>query len=495
VNPLKQLAGQTAIYGLSSIIGRLINFLLVPLYAHIFLTSEFGVFAEMYAYVAFFLIVLTYGMETSFFRFSQTDQAHKETVFSTTLISILSTSALFILLVLLFRQPLAEVMRYPDNTEYITWLGIIIGLDSINTIPFARLRAENRPLRFASIKLIGIALNILLILLFLVLCPILDERGSVFFKPLLSIIYDPDIGVGYVFIANLITSIVTFLMLLPVMLRTQFVFSRALWRRMLVYALPLLVAGFAGVVNETLDKLLLKYMLPEDIAMSHVGIYSACYKLSVMMTIFIQAFRFAAEPFFFAQSANSHAPELYARVMKFFVIACLFIFLGILLFLDIVQYVVSEEYREGLRVVPQLLLANMFLGIYFNLSIWYKLTGQTHFGAWIALAGATITILLNIWWIPIWGYDGSAWATLICYFSMMALSYLLGKKHYPVPYESGKIIGFVLSAVGIYLLSTLLPDMSSWLRYPINFLLIAVFTGTVFLIDPYLQTLLKTANK
>ncbi len=489
MNPLKQLAGQTAIYGLSSIVGRLINFLLVPLYAHIFITSEFGVFAEMYAYVAFFLIALTYGMETSFFRFSQTDQAQKETVFSTTLISIFSTSALFIFLVLLFRQPLAGVMRYPENTEYITWLGIIIGLDAINAIPFARLRADNKPLKFASIKLIGIALNILLILLFLVVFPFLDEHGAAFFKPLLSIIYDPKIGVGYVFIANLITSIITFLMLLPVMLRTKFVFSRALWRRMLVYALPLLVAGFAGVINETLDKLLLKYMLPANIAMSHVGIYSACYKLSVMMTIFIQAFRFAAEPFFFAQSKETNAPLLYAVVMKYFVVGCLFIFLGIMLFMDIVQYFVGEEYRVGLGIVPVLLLANLFLGIYFNLSIWYKLTGQTRFGAWIALSGAAITIALNIWWIPIFGYHGSAWATLACYSFMMTTSYLYGQKHYPVPYDFPKIILFIAAALTLYLVSILLPPLPTLAGYALNLVFIALFAGLVLVIDPHLATL------
>lgn len=486
MDPLKQLAGQTAIYGLSSIIGRLINFLLVPLYAHIFIASEFGVFAEMYAYVAFMLIVLTYGMETAFFRFSQAEADKKDLVFSTTLISIFSTSALFVLLVLVFRQPLAALLRYPDNTEYIVWLGIIIGLDALNAIPFARLRAENRPLVFASVKLVGIGLNILLILFFLVLCPWLDSGGPAFFRPLVSFVYDPGIGVGYVFIANLITSILTFVMLLPVMLRVKYAFSPTLWRSMLVYALPLLLAGFAGVVNETLDKLLLKYMLPSGIAMSHLGIYSACYKLAVMMTIFIQAFRFAAEPFFFAQSASENAPVLYARVMKLFVIACLFIFLGIMLFIDIVQYVVGEEYRAGLGVVPLLLLANMFLGIYFNLSIWYKLTGQTRFGAWIALAGATITILLNLWWIPLFGYHGSAWATLVCYFSMMVISYLYGQKHYPVPYEAGKISGIVFSAVIIYLLSTLIPEMPALAGYAINILFIGLFALAVRVIDPQL---------
>ncbi len=492
MDPLKRLAGQTAIYGLSSIIGRLINFLLVPLYTNVlFNTSEYGVIAEMYAYVAFLLIILTYGMETAFFRFSQADNPQKQNVFSTTLISVASSSGLFIALVLLFREPLAHWMHYPDNTEYIIWLGIIIGLDALNAIPFARLRAENKAFLFASLKLIGIGVNIALILFFLLLCPWLIENGPASLKPFVSLVYSEHVGVGYVFIANLITTALTSVLLLPVMLRTRPSFSVVLWKKMVFYAFPLLLAGFAGVVNESLDKLLLKYMLPENIAMSHVGIYSACYKIPVFMTIFIQAFRFAAEPFFFAQSKETNAPQLYASVMKYFVVGCLFIFLGIMLFMDIVQYFVGEAYRVGLGIVPVLLLANLFLGIYFNLSIWYKLTGQTRFGAWIALAGATITIALNIWWIPILGYHGSAWATLVCYFFMMTTSYLYGQKHYPVPYDFPRITGFIAAAVALYLASTLLPPMPALAGYALNLVFIVLFAGLVLMIDPNMVNAFK----
>ncbi len=486
MDPLKRLAGQTAIYGLSSIVGRLINFLLVPLYTNIlFNTGEYGIIAEMYAYVAFLLILLTYGMETAFFRFSHQEPAQKQRVYSTTLMSIMSTSSLFVLLVILFRQPLADILRHPGHTEYIVWLGIIIGLDTLNAIPFARLRAENKAFAFAAIKLIGIAANILFILLFLVLSPwLLENHPQSFLAPLISRLYDPSIGVGYVFISNLIATAITTILLLPVMLTAGFHFSVNTWKTMLRYAWPLILVGMAGVVNETLDKLLLKYMLPPDIAMSHVGIYSACYKISVFMTIFIQAFRFAAEPFFFAQAAHEQAREMYARVMKYFVVACLFIFLGIMLFMDIVQYFVGKEFRVGLAVVPILLMANLFLGVYFNLSIWYKLTGQTLYGAWIALAGAAITILLNIWWIPLFGYHGSAWATLICYFAMMVISYLYGQKHYPVPYEMGKILSMIAMALAIYLGSTLLPPLPAVAGYAVNIALIGLFAITVWLIDP-----------
>ena len=491
LNPLKQLAGQTAIYGLSSIVGRFINFLLVPLYAHIFLTSEFGIFAEMYAYLAFLLIILTYGMETAFFRFSQLESGRSDRVFSTSLLSLASTTALFLGGMLIFRQQVAELLRYPSHPEYIVWLSVTIGLDALNTIPFARLRSENKAFRFAFLKLIAIGINISLILFFLVLSPWLVKTGSPGLSNLISRVYDPGIGVGYVFLSNMITSIITSLMLLPVMLRTKITFSANFWKQMLIYGLPLALAGFAGVINEALDKLLLKYMLPADISMSHVGIYSACYKLSVLMNIFIQAFRFAAEPFFFAHAARDNARQLYADVLKYFVIACLLIFLGIMLFIDVVQYFVGADYREGLGVVPVLLLANMFLGIYMNLSIWYKLTGQTLYGAWIAVAGAGITILLNILWIPVWGYHGSAWATLFCYVSMAIISYWLGQKHFTVPYQTLRILLFILSAISIYLLHSMLPELPVLASLGIRIVALLVFGLAVLAIDPELRKLAR----
>ncbi len=496
MDPIKRLAGQTAIYGLSSIIGRVINFLLVPLYTNLlFQTSEYGVIAEMYAYVAFLLILLTYGMETAYFRFSSQTPAQKQAVYSTTLLSVLTSSALFILLAFWFSQPIANLLRHPDYPEYIKWLGVIIGLDALNAIPFARLRADNKAFAFAAIKLTGIAINIAFILFFLLFSPwLLDNHPDSLLAPLVKRLYDPGIGVGYVFIANLIATAMTTLLLLPVIMKASARFSAALWKSMLRYAWPLILVGLAGVINETLDKLLLKYMLPADIAMSHVGIYSACYKISVFMTIFIQAFRFAAEPFFFSQASHEQARPMYARVMNYFVVACLFIFLGITLFMDIVQYFVGKEYREGLGVVPILLLANLFLGVYFNLSIWYKLTGQTLYGAWIAIAGALITIVLNIWWIPIFGYHGSAWATLVCYASMMVISWFIGRTYYPIPYQTGKLLLTIASAVLVYLFSTLLPDLPPLASYAVNLALIALFSITVMLIFPALLTRSKESE-
>jgi len=492
VHPIKRLAGQTVIYGMSSIVGRLLNYLLVPLYTHlVFETQEYGVVTLMYSYVAFLLVILTYGMETAFFRFYESNPDQRQTVFSTSLFSILSTSTLFILVASFFRQPIAGALGFADHPEYIAWLGIIVGLDAIAAIPFARLRAENKPLKFALVKFVNIGVNIGLNLFFLLLCPWLLENGPQGLQQMVSTIYDPTIGVGYVFISNLVASIVTLLLLVPVMLRSQFGFSASLLRSMLVYALPLLVAGLSGVINEALDKILLKYLLPQEVALSQVGIYGACYKISIMMTIFIQAFRFAAEPFFFSQAANKDARQLYAQVMKYFVIACLFIFLGIMLFIDIVQYFVGEDYREGLGVVPVLLLANMFLGIYFNLSIWYKLTGQTRFGAFIALFGALITILLNIWWIPLIGYYGSAWATLVCYVFMTLLSYLLGQKYFRVPYELKTLGLFIVAALAIYFVSLLTGSWPALVRYIMALVFLAIFAIAVLLIDRQLMDQFK----
>ncbi len=491
MNPLRRLAGQTAIYGLSNIIGRVINFLLVPLYTRVFMPGEYGVVTEMYVYVAFLLIVLTYGMETALFRFSEAQPDKKDRIFSTTLLSVFITSSLFILFVVLFRRPVAEIMRYPDNVEYIVLLGAIVGLDALSAIPYARLRAENRPWRFAITRLTGIVVNIALVLFFLLLCPWLADHGPQSLKPAVEKIYDAEIGVGYVFIANLAATVVTLLMLTPVMRSAQWVFDQLIWKRMLIYALPLLVAGMAGWVNEALDKLLLKYILPENIALQQVGIYGAVYKLSMMMTIFVQAFRFAAEPFFFSQAPRQNSKELFAKVMNYFVLACLFIFLGIMLFMDVVKHFIGPDFHEGIAVVPILLLANLFLGIYWNLSIWYKLTSKTAYGAWFAVAGAGITILLNIWWIPYFGYHGSAWATLVCYFSLALLSYLFGQKHYKIPYEVGRITLLIIAAIGIYFISKLTGELPAARMFPTHLVLLALFGLLATIIDPSLRSVVK----
>jgi O-antigen/teichoic acid export membrane protein len=494
-NSIKRLAGQTAIYGVSTIAGRLLNYLLVPIYTNYFLTHEFGVISDMYAYVAILIVILTHGMETGFFRYSQQDPGKSNTIFSTSIVSVAVLAFTFVFATTVFRFDIAALLKYPENPEYVLWLGIVIGLDALMAIPYARLRAENRPLMFAFIKLTGIGVNILLVIFFIVAAPWMVENSNPATVNLVSRVYSPDIGIGYVFIANLAASSITFLMLVPVILRHRISFSAVIWKRMIVYTLPLMLAGLAGIINETLDKILLKYLLPEETALSQLGIYSAAYKISVLMSLFIQAFRFAAEPFFFAEYKNENAQLLYARVMKVFVVTCLFIFLGIMLYMDIIQHFIGRDFREGLDIVPILLMAHIFLGIYFNLSIWYKLTGQTHFGAWIAVIGALITIIINVWFIPVIGYYASAWAHLICYLIMTFISWIWGQKYYPVPYDIGRIFLFIFTALAIYFLHSLIPDITRVVNWIISAVLLIVFAFAVLATDREARETLKPLLK
>lgn len=480
LNPLKQLAGQTAIYGFSSIIGRALGYLLVPIYTRVFIPEEYGIVNEMYAYVSLLIVVLTYGFETGFFRFSET-VSDKNKVYSTSLISLITTSSLFVFLAIIFSQPTAETLRYPNNSEYVIWFALIIALDAVSAIPFARLRAQNKAKRFAAIKTISIAANILFNLFFILLCPYLKKHAI--FESAVDLVYKGRIGVGYVFISNLISSALTIALLLPEILKIKYTFDFVLWKRLMRYSLPLLVVGFAGIINETMDRIFLKYLLPENIALSQVGIYGACYKISIIMTLFIQSFRFAADPFFFSQAKQENAKQVYADVMKYFVIICAFIFLCVMLYIDIVKYFVGEKYYEGLPVVPILLLANMCLGIYYNLSIWYKLTDKTSFGAYISIIGAIVTIILNIWWIPLIGFMGSAWATFICYASMMVISFFYGQKHYHINYNIVRILGYLVLSIGIYFISVYVKPANTLLLYSFNTMLLLVFTCVVIYIE------------
>lgn len=437
MSQLKKLASQTAIYGLSTILGRLLNYLLVPLHTRVFCTADYGVVSELYAYVSFFIVALTYGMETAFFRFSQ-DEENKDKVFPTAFVSIGISSIIFMLCMGAFAQPVANAIRYSNHSEYIIIFSLILGLDAMASIPFALLRQQSRPIKFAIVKNINILINILLNLYFLMLCPYMQRESNISLP-----FYDATIGVGYVFISNLVASIITLPLLFKEILFIKKGFDIALWRKMIAYGLPLLIVGLGGMVNETLDRAIMKYLFPAGVkTMSQVGIYGANYKLSILLTLFIQAFRFAAEPFFFSHAKTSDKKTIYAQVMDYFVIVCLGIFLLITLYIDLFKYFIGEQFYDGLKVVPVLLLANLCLGVYYNLSIWYKLSDQTNKGALISLIGAGITIGLNIWWIPVFGYVGSAWATFICYFSMMLICYFMGMKYYPIPYHVKRVLSF-----------------------------------------------------
>ena len=428
---VKKLAGQTAIYGLSSVVGRLLNYLLVPLYTRYFVPEEYGVVTEIYAYVAFFVVLLTYGLETAFFRFSNNKDDAKN-VYSTALVSLIFSSFMFVSILFFFAPSISGWMGHGIETRFIHWFAIILGVDAISSISFAKLRKEERAITFATTQMIGIIINIGLNVYFIV------------FKSL---------GIEYIFISNLIASVITLLLLTPEMLKSKLVFDRKTWGKMMVYALPLLIAGLAGMTNETIDRVLLKHMLPNpETASFDLGLYGAFYKLSIIMILFVQTFRFAAEPFFFAQYQKNESRHVYADIMKYFIIVMIVIFLAVIVFYDFAISFLGDAFHDerGFLVVSLLLLANLFLGVFYNLSIWYKLIEKTIYGAYLAIFGAIITLVLNTVLIPKIGFVGCAWATLVCYFSMSLLSYFLSKKHFCIPYQTHRIVLYLIVMLAIY---------------------------------------------
>ena len=477
MNPFKKLASDTAIYGVSSIVGRFLNWWLVPYYSFMFLPGEYGVVTNMYAYVAFLLVLLTYGMETSYFRFaSKSDDPEK--VYSTSMVSLFFTTFSFVLLAATFRNEIAAWIQYPNHPEYILWFAIILGVDAFTAIPFARLRLKNRPIKFAFIKLVNIGFNIGFNLFFISLCPRILANNP---DSIISTIYSADIGVGYVFISNLLASLITLVLLLPEIFRISLQFDRKLLKQMLSYGFPILIVGLTGMINQNIDKVLIPFLVPENQdPMFQLGIYGANYKLAVLMNMFIQAFRYAFEPFFFAREGSKDDPKIYAVVMKYFVIFGLIIFIGMVLFIDVLKSIVDTQYHEGLKVVPIVLMANLFYGMYFTLSLWYKLTDKTRYGAYMALIGATITLVLNLALVPVMGYMGSAIAVFVCFLVMLLISYFLGQKHFPVPYDLKRIGSYFLAAMVIVGIAQFTLDLQVIIRYSINVVLTLAFIVLVF---------------
>jgi O-antigen/teichoic acid export membrane protein len=482
MNPLKRLASQTAVYGVSSIIGRFLNYLLVPLYTYTFAPAEYGVVAEFYAYMGFFAVLLVLGLETGFFRFRAGGEHAPDIVFATVLRFLALINAGFLVAAYLLQQPIAESLRHAANPEYIWWVAAIIAMDSVGAAAFARLRAEEKALQFVGIKLIEIGANIGLNLFFILLCRQAFETDP---DSLLGRFWNPDIGIGYVFLANLAASALKLLLLAPQFRAGLTGFDAALFRRMIRYSLPMVVIGLAGIVNEMLDRAALKYLLPYDDAtnMAQLGIYSACYKLSILMLLFIQAFRYAGEPFFFAYAKERDAKQVYALVLTWFVIFCVFIFLLVTLYMDLFQYFVGAPYREGLSVVPVLLLANLLLGIYVNMSIWYKLTDRTLLGAGVAVIGALITIVALLILVPAYGYEGAAWAHLICYGAMVLMSYLLGRRFYPVPYDLPRVIGYIALGLALYAGHLALVEQLGWNGWVSASMLMTGYLALVLMVD------------
>jgi O-antigen/teichoic acid export membrane protein len=439
---LKRLFGQTAVYGLSSILGKVLNFLLVPLHTAVLTQSAYGINTDFYVLIAFLIVILTYGMETAFFRFSEKRNQQKELVYSTALLSILATTGLFMAAAFLFFEPLTTALKYQDNQQYIQWLLLILAMDAIAAIPFARLRAQNRALRFVVIKLTLISSNIAFNLLFF-LPALVNARLP--FDPL-PYWFGENLGVGYIFLANLLASAIMLIMLLPEMVKIPWRFNWSLWKAMLVFGIPLMISGLAGIANEMLDRQLLKYLLPEANWQAQVGIYGAVYKISIFLILFNQAFRYAAEPFFFSSQKRENAKETFAVVMNYFVIVMSIGFVMIMAYLDIVKYFIDSKFWEGLHIVPILLMANVFLGVNTNLSFWYKLSDKTNYAIVITGIGLLLTVGLNVYLIPKIGYEGAAWATLASYGGMMVISYFLGQRMYPIPYQTGRIVFVMILA-------------------------------------------------
>lgn len=442
---MKKLAKETAIYGVSSILGKFLNWLLVPLYTYVLESSaDYGIVTNLYSWTALLLVILTYGMETGFFRFANKNKENAGEVYSTTLISVGTTSFIFASFCVLFSQQIANALGYNEYPEYITMLGIVVAIDAFASIPFAYLRFINRPVKFAAIKFLYIALNIVFNLFFLVGCPWLMEHAP----STIDWFYNPHYGVGYVFVSNILSTLIQTLALIPYIFAVKLKFNHQLLRKILQYSLPLLVLGVAGIMNQTLDKILYPFLKPGVEGAAELGIYGATSKIAMVMLMFTQAFRYAYEPFIFAQHKDKNSLSAYADAMKFFIIFSLLIFLGMTLYMDIFKYIIQRDYWTGLNVVPIVLMSFIFQGIFFNLSLWYKLTDKTMYGAWFSILGTIIIVIGNVLLVPRFGYTGSAWAAFACYFVIMLVSYYFGQKYMPIKYD--------LKTIGLYTLVTII---------------------------------------
>ncbi|MGN0210857.1 MAG: lipopolysaccharide biosynthesis protein [Muribaculaceae bacterium] len=453
---IKSLAKDTAIYGISSIVGRFLNWCLVPLYTNVFASDQYGMVTFIYSIVALLYIVLTYGMETGFFRFSNHDKWHDaKEVYSTTLISLATTSIAFTAAVALLLKPLSAATGCVDHPSFVMMMGACVAIDAFTAIPFSYLRQRQQPMRFAILKLVNIGLNIGLNLFFLVLCPMLGDA--------MRWIYKPEFGIGYIFLSNLIASTVNLLLMRSELTGFRWKFNGKLLSEMLRYSAPLLILGIAGIMNQTIDKVIYPWLVDDPAeAMRGLGIYGANYKIGIVMLMFIQAFRFAYEPFIFQRSKaeGEDRSAAYRDAMKYFCLFSTFIFLAVMFYIDILKYFIAPSYFEGLKVVPIVMAAEVFFGIFFNLSLWYKLTDKTMWGAYFSIFGLCITLTLNILLVPRVGYIGCAWAAFCSYGSMMLASYFIGRRHMAVNYQVGRILcyfalGAVLYYAGFYGLQAL----------------------------------------
>ena len=444
---LKALAKDTAIYGLSSIVGRFLNYLLVPLYTATLSAASggYGIITNVYAYTALLLVILTYGMETTFFRFANKEGEDPRRVYSTALMAVGFTSLVFIVLVLTFISPISAAMGYAEHPSYVWVMAVTVALDAFQCIPFAYLRYKKRPVKFAALKLANIVMSIALNLVFFLALPAWYEStgGDGF----VSKIYSPEVGVGYAFYINLFCSGALMFLLVKELTGFKYVFDRALMRRMLSYSWPILVLGIAGILNQTADKILFPYIYKGEDAHAQLGIYGAASKIAMIMAMITQAFRYAYEPFVFGKAKDKDNRETYAKAMKYFVIFTLLAFLAVIGYMDILKHLIGSDYWEGLKVVPIVMAAEIMMGVYFNLSFWYKLIDKTIWGAWFSGAGCLVLVIVNVVFVPRYGYMACAWAGFAGYGTAMLLSYFVGQKHYPINYPVKDMALYVVVAV------------------------------------------------
>ena len=495
---MKILAKETAIYGVSSIVGKFLNWMLVPLYTYVLQQqSDYGIVTNLYAWTALLLVILTYGMETGFFRFANKEGENAQTVYSTSLIALFTTSLLFAVACVVCQVPIANALGYPAHSEFIALLGIVVAMDAFASIPFAYLRYKKRPLQFAALKLLFVFLNIVLNLFFLVLCPKIQDWG------IISAWYNADYGVGYVFVANILATAIQTVCLLPAVgegfrslgvqeFRSLGVFSWGLLKQMLRYSLPLLVLGVCGIMNQTLDRILFPFFYEGADAQAQLGIYGACFKVAMVMMMFTQAFRYAYEPFVFAKHKDRESVEAYADAMKYYIIFSYMILLGMIFYLDLLKFIIAPSYWEGLKIVPIVLWTYIFQGVYFNLSFWYKLTDKTQWGAYFSLIGVVITFGLQAVFVPRIGYVASAASSTVCYLVIMLLSYFIGRKHLEIPYDLRRIGIYTLLVVTLlavyYGLAQLLP-MNEWAQMGVGSVLFVIYCVLFYRLDG--RTLIK----
>ena len=476
-NPIKELAGQTLLYGLATIVPRFLNYvILTPFYTRVLPLESYGVVTELYAYIAVLLVLLTYGMETAYFRYANRSQ-DKTTVFSTSVINLGITSLLFLGVVILFLRPIAAVLEYSGHPEYILFFSMIVAIDAFSAVFFAKLRLENKGFLFGMIKLVNVLVIIVIVFLYLYFIPNALAKNP---ESFLRHIYNPEIGVGYVFIANLAGSLISLIWLFAINREFRFVYDRSIIKKMLLYGLPLMVAGLFGILNDSFDKIILKHFYTLDEGLKMVAIYGGNYKIAVLMTLFIQMFRYAVEPFFFRYAGEKRSKQLYAAVMRYFILFGFIIYLGILVNIDIVKQLVDREYWVGLKIVPIVLAANLLFGVFVNLSVWYKINDLTKYAILLNGAGLVMTLLVNILFIPGFGYMASAWGHVAAMLTMTTLSWAIGRKKYPVKYHLEKISIHTVIFVLFVVVVLHVPPQGDILRIMFYNTLLLVMAGLVF---------------